>query len=115
MNFWDKITGRNMNRQWRTFEARAKKLPRDFQAAWREVNGYLWQRSDFTGRSVMRILEGVLELFEEAGSEGRSAREVLGGDVNGFCAALAGEEGLKSFRDQWRDQLNRAVLRKLGR
>ncbi|MEN6564234.1 MAG: DUF1048 domain-containing protein [Christensenella sp.] len=115
MEFWDKITGRDMNKQWKAFESRAKKLPADYQAAWQEINGFLWQRSDFTGRNIMHILEGVLELFEEAGSEGRSAQEVLGGDVKGFCAALAGEEGAKSFRDKWRDQLNRSVLRKLGR
>lgn len=115
MDFWDKITGRDMNRQWRSFEARAKKLPMEDQAAWREMNGYLWQRSDFTGHNIMHILEGVLELLEEAAAQGRSAQEVLGGDVKGFCDALAGEEGAKSFRDKWRDQLNRSVLRKLGR
>ena len=115
MDFWNMITGCDMNRQWKAFEARAKKLPRDFQAAWREVNGYLWQRSDVTGRNIMHVLEGVLELFEEAGSQGRSVEEVLGGDIGGFCAALASEEGVKSFRDHWRDQLNRSVLRKLGR
>lgn len=115
MNFWNMITGRDMNRQWKAFESRAKKLPADYQAAWREINGFLWQRSDFSGRKITRILEGVLELFEEAGSQGRSAQEVLGGDIKGFCAALAGEEGVMSFRDQWRKQLNRSILRKLGR
>lgn len=115
MNFWDTITGRDMNRQWKAYEVRAKKLSPEDYAVWNEINGYLWQRSDFTGRNIMPILDGVLELLEEAKAQGRTARDVLGNDVPGFCASLAEEEGAKSFRDKWRDQLNQSVLRKLGR
>jgi len=41
--------------------------------------------------------------------------DVLGDDIAGFCAALAGGEGARSYRDRWREQLNRNVARKLGR
>ena len=115
MNFWDRITGNDMNRQWRAFEVRAKKLPADYQSAWMQINAELWQRSDFTGRNIMPLLEDVLELFEEAAADGRRFEEVLGGDIKGFCAALAGEQGAKTYRDRWRDQLNASILRKLGR
>ncbi len=115
MNFWDRITGNDMNRQWRAFEVRAKKLPADDQSAWMQINAELWQRSDFTGRNIMPLLEGVLELFEEAAADGRRVEDVLGGDIKGFCAALAGEQGAKTYRDRWRDQLNASILRKLGR
>jgi DNA-binding ferritin-like protein (Dps family) len=40
---------------------------------------------------------------------------VLGDDIKGFCAALAGGEGARSYRDRWGEQLNRNVTRKLGR
>ena len=40
---------------------------------------------------------------------------MLGDDIKGFCAALAGGEGARSYRDRWREQLNRNVARKLGR
>ena len=115
MNFWDRITGRDMNRQWKAFEARAKKLPAAYQSAWMQINAELWQRSDFTGRNIMPILDGVLGLFEESNEQGQSVQDVLGGDVKGFCTALAGEQGAKTYRDRWRDQLNASVLRKLGR
>ena len=42
MNFWDRITGNDMNRQWRAFEVRAKKLPADFQSVWMQINADLW-------------------------------------------------------------------------
>ncbi|HTK08835.1 MAG TPA: DUF1048 domain-containing protein [Ktedonobacteraceae bacterium] len=115
MNFWDKITGNDMTRELKTFEARAKKLPADYQAAWGEIQANLWLRTDFTGRNLMPILDRVLGLLEETVADGQSAREVLGDDIAGFCSALAGEEGAKSYRDKWREQLNNTIAKKLGK
>ena|SRR5690349_8942891 len=114
MNFWDKITGSDMKKELKTFHSRAKKLPADYQAAWEEINANLWQHADFTGRNLMPILDGVLGLLEETAAEGQSVQEALGDDIKGFCAALAGEEGAKSYRDKWREQLNNNIARKLG-
>ena len=115
MNFWETITGSDLTREWKAFEARAEALPADFRAAWDEIKGHLVPYSDFTGRNLMPILDGVLGLLEEAAADGQSPREVLGDDIAGFCAALAGEEGGRSYRDRWREQLNRNVARKLDR
>ena len=115
MNFWDKITGNDMTRELKAFEARAKKLPSDYQAAWEEIKTNLWSHSDFTGRNLMPILDGVLGLLEETTADGQSIQEVLGDDIKGFCSALAGEEGATSFRDKWRDQLNKGISKKLGK
>ncbi len=115
MNFWEKITGSDMTKQMRTFKSRVKKLPADYQAAWDEIGLNLWAHADFTGRNLMPILDGVLGLLEEAVADGQSVQEVLGNDIKGFCAALAGEEGAKSYRDKWREQLNNTVAKKLGK
>jgi DNA-binding ferritin-like protein (Dps family) len=115
MNFWEKITGSDMTRELGSFKSRAKKLPADYQAAWEEIKGNLWPHTDFTGRNLMPILDGVLSLLEETAADGQSAQEVLGGDIKGFCSALAGEEGAKTFRDKWREQLNNTVAKRLGK
>ena len=47
-------------------------------------------------------------------ADGQSIHEVLGDDIESFCAALAHGEGARSYRDRWRRQLNRKVARKLG-
>ncbi|SFJ16444.1 DNA-binding ferritin-like protein (Dps family) [Paenibacillus sp. UNC496MF] len=114
MNIWEKITGSDMTKEMKGFEARIQKLPADYRAAWGEINARLWPHSDFTGRNLMPILDGVLGLFEEAAADGQTVREVLGDDIRGFCSALAGEEGAKSYRDKWRDQLNDTIAKKLG-
>jgi DNA-binding ferritin-like protein (Dps family) len=114
MNFWEKITGSDMTKELKTFEVRAKKLPADYQTAWEKIKANLWPHSDFTGRNLMPILDGVLGLLEEAAAEGESVQEVLSDDIKGFCSALAGEEGAKSYRNKWRQQLNNNIAKKLG-
>lgn len=115
MNFWEEITGSDMTKEFKIFESRVKKLPTDYQAAWGEIFANLMPYSDFTGRNLMPILDGVLGLLEEAAADGQSVQEILGDDIKGFCSALAGEEGAKSFRDKWRDQLNYNIAKKLGK
>ncbi|MEV5184402.1 DUF1048 domain-containing protein [Streptomyces werraensis] len=115
MNFWEKITGSDLTREWAGFEARAQALPDDHRAAWDQIKVQLLPHGDFTGRSLMPILDGALALLEETAAEGQSAREALGEDIPGFCRALAGEEGTRTYRDRWREQLNNNVARKLNR
>ena len=114
MNFWDKITGSDMTKESKAFELRAAKLPADYQEAWETIKTCLWPRTDFTGRNLMPILDGVLGLLEETAADGQRASEVLGDDIKGFCSALAGEKDAASFRDKWREQLNNNVAKKLG-
>jgi DNA-binding ferritin-like protein (Dps family) len=113
MNFLEKITGSDMTKEMKTFELRAEKLPDDYQAAWEKIKPNLWPHSDFTGRNLMPILDGVLGLLEETAADGQSVQEVLGDDIKGFCSALAGEKEVKSYRDKWRKQLNNNIAKKL--
>lgn len=114
MNFWETITGSDLTRDWKAFDARAAALPAEYEQAWQQVRANLLPYSDFTGRNLTPILDGTLGLLEESAAEGLSIHEVLGADVPGFCAALAGGAGARDYRDKWRDQLNRTVARKLA-
>ena len=114
MNFWETITGSDMTKEMKALESRAEKLPSDYQAAWEEIKTTIHPHSDFTGRNLMPIFNGVLGLLEESAAEGQVVQEVLGNDIKGFSMALVGEEGAKSYRDKWRDQLNANVDKKLG-
>jgi DNA-binding ferritin-like protein (Dps family) len=115
MSFWETITGSDLTRAWKAFEARAGALPADYQAAWKQIRGHLSPYGDFTGRNLIPILDATLGLLEEASAEGQRVHEVLGDDLPGFCAALAGGQGARTYRDKWREQLNSNVARKLGR
>ncbi|MFC4908361.1 DUF1048 domain-containing protein [Actinomadura gamaensis] len=115
MNFWETVTGSDLTREWKAFEERAAALPDEYRAAWEEIKAGLFPHANFTGRNLMPILDGALGLLEETAADGLSIQEVLGGDIGAFCEALTGGEGARTYRDRWREQLNRNVARKLGR
>ena len=115
MSFWESVTGSDLTREWKAFEGRAEALPADYREAWGQIKVHLFPYSGFTGRNLMPILDGALELLEETAADGLSIHQVLGDDIEGFCAALAGGERARSYRDRWREQLNRKVARRLGR
>jgi len=115
MNVWATMTGSDLTKEWKAFESRSEALPPDYQAAWGQITVHLFPYAGFTGRNLMPILDGALGLLEESAADGQSVHEVLGDDIRGFCAALAGEEGARSYRDRWRARLNRKVARKLAR
>ena len=115
MNFWERITGSDMTRDWQAFEVRAAALPDDHRLAWEQIKTQLMPRGDFTGRNLTPIVDGVLGLLETAAADGQIAEETLGDDIPGFCAAVAGGHGAKDYRDRWREQLNRNIARKLSR
>lgn len=115
MNLWETVTGSDLTRQWKAFEARSEALPPDYRAAWGQITVHLFPYGSFTGRNLMPILDDALGLLEQTAADGRSVQEVLGDDIAGFCAALAGEEGARSYRDRWRARLNRKVARRLAR
>ncbi|WP_406223522.1 DUF1048 domain-containing protein [Streptomyces canus] len=53
MNFWEKITGSDLTREWKAFEARAEALPDDYRAAWRQIVAHLFSYGDFTGVTIV--------------------------------------------------------------
>lgn len=114
MSFWETMTGSDLTREWKAFEARADALPAEYRGAWKQIKVHLVPCSGFTGRNLMPILDGVLGLLEETAADGQGIHEVLGDDIEGFCAAVAGGTGGRSYRDRWRGRLNRNVARKLG-
>ena len=115
MNFWETMTGSDLTREYKAFDARAEALPADHRAAWEQRKGHLLPYGSFTGRNLMPILDAALGLLEEASADGQTIHEVLGDDIPGFCTALVGGQGSRTYRDRWREQLNRNVARKLSR
>jgi DNA-binding ferritin-like protein (Dps family) len=115
MNFWETITGSDLTRDWKAFETRAAALPPDHRVAWEQIKTGLFPYGDFSGRNLTPIADSALALLEEAAADGQSAGDVLGDDIPGFATALAGGKEARTYRDRWRDQLNRNVARKLAR
>jgi DNA-binding ferritin-like protein (Dps family) len=98
MNFWETVTGSDLTREWKAFEARAGALPTDYRVAWEQIKVHLFPYRGFTGRNLMPILDGALGLleetagivdfFEEGVAAGKGVLELIGNDVAAFCDDL---------------------------
>jgi len=115
MNFYDKITGHDMTKQQQAMDQRAQQLPSDYQTAWHTLNQQIWSYTDFSGRNLYPILEGVLGLFEESAAEGMPVADVTGANLAQFVADIAAAQGAKDYRGKLREQLNRAVALHFGK
>lgn len=115
MNVWERITGSDITKAFAAFASRGEKLPAAYQAAWEEIQDNLMAYSDFTGRNLLPILDGVLGLLEEGAAHGQSVQALLGEDIKDFCAALAREEDGKNHQDRRRERLNNDIGKKLGK
>ena len=112
MNFYDKITGNDMNKQQKEFQLRIDKLPAGYQDAWREHHQKIWSYSDFSGRNLYPILEGIVGLFEESAAEKLPINSVIGENMTTFISEIAEAAGAKNERDKLREHLNQ-VTKKL--
>ncbi|KAF1296144.1 hypothetical protein BAU15_10165 [Enterococcus sp. JM4C] len=115
MNFYDKVTGNDMNKKQAEFQKRIEKLPQDYQDSWLLINQKIWKYSDFTGRNLYPMLEGILGLYEESAAQGIEVNQVVGEPLDAFIAEIATIEGALSHRDKLRQQLNKNIAKKLGR
>ena len=113
MKFYEKITGNDIRRAYQEFDVRSDKLTLDYKIAWKEIQSSLWDYSNFSGRNLVPILDGILGLLEESAMDGISINQIVDGDAKKFSAAVAGVEGVENYRDKWRKQLNESVAEKL--
>jgi DNA-binding ferritin-like protein (Dps family) len=95
-------------KEWHAMEKRAGALPEDYQVVYEGIKNYIWKSS---GLGAIDIFKGVLDLFEEGVANGKTALEITGDDVAGFCDELVKDS--KTYTDKWRDELNNDIAKKL--
>lgn len=86
----------------------------DYLVAWEQIKVHLFPYAGFTGRNLMPILDGALGLLEETAADGQSIHEVLGGDIKGFCAALAGGDGASELSRQVAQAVEHENCKEIG-
>ncbi|MGH3505989.1 MAG: DUF1048 domain-containing protein [Nocardioidaceae bacterium] len=82
-NFWTRVTGER--KEWRSMEAPADALPRDYRIMYAKIKPYLWKFTSGDGMDTMVVLQDVRALFETGAAEGKHALDVTGEDVAAFC------------------------------
>jgi len=78
--------------KYKSVEARVKKLPGDYRTAYLNAHELLGTY-EMSGADRQNILAMILEIFEHAHLDGRTAEEVIGGDLASFVDRFANETG----------------------
>ncbi len=114
MTFLERITGSDMTKKYRQLEKRLMDLPKEYQKAGRKIHSKLVLHSDFTGRNILYISEGVLEFLEEMNDQGKSIEEIFGDNLDTFCEELTVGQPSFDIRDKWRQKLNSKIEKRFN-
>lgn len=108
MSIIDKVIGDlGEKKAYRENEKRAKALPAEYAAAYKEIKHYIFTTS---GILSMEPLVSLVDLLEEAAASGRKVTDITGPDVAAFADELV--RGEKSYKEQQGDKLNKKLNNK---
>jgi DNA-binding ferritin-like protein (Dps family) len=94
-------------REWKRQAARVESLPDDYQYVYEKITHYLFS----CGLTDVKMIYGLIDLFEGGAAEGRRVLEITGDDVAAFCDELI--RNAKTYTQSWRENLNRDIAKKL--
>jgi DNA-binding ferritin-like protein (Dps family) len=97
----------NEKKRYRNNEKRAKELPGEYAAAYKEIRNYLWTTS---GILTIDPLITLVEMLEEAAAEKRKVTDITGPDGAAFADELV--RGEKSYKEQQGEKLNKKLNNK---
>ena len=98
-------------REYKQQMARVNALPEDYQYVFKKIQGHMWMFAAGSGYDMMKIHYDLIELFESGAAEGQSVLEITGEDVAAFCDELL--RSASTYTENWREALNRDILKKL--
>jgi DNA-binding ferritin-like protein (Dps family) len=99
-------------KRWRAHIAWVKKLPRDYQIVYGEIQKYLWKIGPVElGEGDISLLIGILELFEEGAANGQKVLEITGPNVANFADDLV--KDMPTFAEKWIDETNETVAKSM--
>lgn len=99
-------------REYKQQMQRVKALPEDYQYVFKKIQNHMWQFVASSGYDMMEVHYGLIDLFEEGVSNGKSVLEVTGEDVASFVDELL--KNTRTYTDDWRTKLNNEIRNKIG-
>ena len=100
-------------KEYRAQQKRVNSLPEDYRFVMGKIQQYIWGFASGDGTDMLKVQDGLIELFESSAAEGRFVLDVTGDDVAAFCNALLRDA--KLWTDDYRERLNRDIAKKLGK
>lgn len=100
-------------REYREQMARVDALSEDYQYVFKKIQEHMWKFAAGSGYDMMKIHYDLIELFESGAASGKHVLDVTGEDVAAFCDELL--RNAETYTENWREKLNRDIIKKLGK
>ena len=104
MKIQDIIEGK---KEWRAHIARVKKLPKDYQIVYYEIQKYFYKVGPTQLNEGIELLSGIIDLFEEGANLEKGVLEVTGNDVAAFCDELIKDS--KTYFDSYQESVDKEI------
>jgi DNA-binding ferritin-like protein (Dps family) len=104
MRIQDIIEGK---KEWRAHVTRIKRLPKDYQIVYKEIQKYLFKVGPVELNDGIGLLSGIVDLFEEGVASGKNVLEVTGSDVATFCDDLIKDS--KTYTDIYQESIGQKI------
>jgi len=100
-------------KEYKIMMARVEVMPEDYQFVFKKIQQYMWKLAAGNGYDMLKIHYDLIDLFEAGVVEGKRVLEITGKDVAAFCDELL--SNAKTYTENWREELNRDIIKKLGK
>ncbi len=100
-------------REYKQQMSRVEALPADYQYVFKKIQGHMWMFAAGSGYDMMKIHYDLIELFETGAADGKHVLDITGDDVAAFCDELL--RNASTYTENWREALNRDILKKVGK
>ncbi len=100
-------------REYKQQMARVDALPEDYKYVFKKIQEHMWMFAAGSGYDMMKIHYDLIDLFESGAANGKDALDITGEDVAAFCDELM--RSVSTYTENWRETLNRDILKKLGK
>lgn len=103
-------------KEFKLYKKRISELPEDYKNAMEGIEVYMFSTCG-NESTVMEILYGTLEMFEENVAEGKKVTDIIGNDLGAFCEdinkAFPGSNWIDNYKKKIQKRINKKMDKKL--
>lgn len=100
-------------KEWRAYADRVKKLPKDYQVVYKEVEKYLFNFASGDGLDTVAGIYQLIDFLEEGAQNQIPVLDYVGQDVGEFAENYRKSLATQSWADDWQKKVQKNVAKKL--
>lgn len=101
-------------KEFKLYKKRVSQLPEDYKNAIEGIQTYMFSTCD-NETTLIEILYGTLEMFEESAAEGKRVTDIIGNDLGTFCEDLNKAFPGSNWIDNYKKKIQKRINKKINK